>query len=55
MKGKRAKENGVNDAEHRGGSADAERESEDRDDGEAGLLRQRAQGEAKILEEGWHS
>ncbi len=46
-----AKDDGVDDAEDGGVCADAERESEDGDEGEAGIFAERAKGVAEILGE----
>jgi hypothetical protein len=43
-----AKQDRVNDAEDGGVRADAERERDDRDDGESGILEKLSNGEAKI-------
>src|SRR5438876_4083205 len=44
----RVKEDGINDGENRGVGADTEGESEDSDDGEAGVAKQYAECAAKI-------
>ena len=52
--GQRPKEHAVNDAEDGGVGADAESESEDGDDGEAGAFDEEAEGEADVLEQSEH-
>ena len=49
--GKRVQQNGVDEGEHRGGSADAEREGEHRDGGEARVAEEGAKAVANISAE----
>jgi hypothetical protein len=47
--GQRAEQDGIDDGEDGGVSANAESESQDGDGGEAGIFAERAEGETKIL------
>ena len=51
VEGERPQQDAIDDGEHRGGGADAERERRERDGDEAGLPAQRADRETEILEQ----